>query len=370
MCKVLLLTAILILSLLPESSAAGDAAKLADLLPGVWRGESTVGGAAYQHLIRVQKSGAGWTGVSITWFALTEDQAQAAARGQKPKAEIAVALCVQQQFAIKLEGEIVTFKGYAAQNLFNGTKYSPDILSGKLIAPGIVAGDAADAKKTNGIFRLWKDGVLNKPLALTLAKGKTQELGCVDGGNYHYTCYLPKNYDPDKPAPVLINFSPGGGGQPLNVKAAEETGWIMAGLTESKNGEMAPICENRDAVFFDLCRRFNVDMKHVYFSGLSGGARAASSSGVAYPGICAGVICIGAAYGLGVPPKDQAIFYIAGETDMNKNEVKGAYDASQRSGRKCALIIHPGGHEWGRDADHEAAVKWMHANTEKAGAVK
>jgi len=107
-------------------------------------------------------------------------------------------------------------------------------------------------------------------------------------------------------------------------------------------------------------RRFKVDWKHVYFSGFSGGARASSSSGQAFPGMCAGLILIGASYaGQVPPPKDQAIFYLTGQTDMNKNEVTGAYEKAKAAGRKCQFILHPGGHEWGRPEDHEAAIRWL-----------
>jgi len=340
------------------AAQAADPAKTVDL-SGIWRGSHTSDRVGYQHFIRVQKSGAGFSGQGLSWFALTEEQAQGATRGQRPVPDYPGALCVSQQFAIKVDGDTVTFTGVSAQSLLNGAKYSPDVFSGKLSTANVIAGDASDGKKATGIFRLWKDGALAKPLPLDLEKGKTQNVPCVDGGNYHYSVYIPKSYDPEKATPVLINFNPGGNGEPLSTKMAEETGWIMAGLTEAKNGPWGPIMENRDAALFDLRRRFNIDMKHVYFSGHSGGARSAASSGVTYPGICAGLILIGAANGNGTPPKDQPIFYIAGQTDMNKGEVESTYDKALKSGRKCKLIIHPGGHDWGRPEDHEAAIRFL-----------
>jgi predicted esterase len=343
--------------------AAGDAGKPADLMSGVWHGTLTAGGTACQMFIRVQGSGQAFGGQGIVWHGLTEDQAQAAARGQKPQAEVPGWLCVVQQFAIKLDGDTATFQGTAVQSLFGGTKYRPDVFVGKLTPPGVIAGNASDAKKSEGLFRLYKEGALAKPLPLDVAKEKAAQLGCVDGGKYHYTVYVPKSYTPEKATPLLINFNPGGNGQPLSTKMAEETGWIMAGLTESQNGPTEPISENRDAALFDLRRRFNIDMKHVYFSGLSGGARASAASGQAYPGICAGLILIGAAYAQGAPPKDQAIFYLTGQTDMNKGEVSGAYEKAKSAGRKCQLVVHPGGHDWGRAEDHEAAIRWLAQET-------
>ncbi len=332
-------------------------------LSGTWHGLVSGGFGMCQQYIRVQRGGAGYVGQGMVWFALSEEQAQALVRGQKPVGAPTQAMCAMQQFAIKVDGENVTFQGVNVQSVLNGAKYRPDTFSGKLIPPGIVAGDAVNNGKTVGIFRLAKEDVFAKPLPLDLEKGKTHALSCIDGGAYHYTCYIPGGYDPTKPTPVLVNSNPGGNGKPLSTKLAEEFGWIMIGLTESKNGPWGPVFENRDAALFDLRRRFNIDMKHVYFSGLSGGARASSEAGVAYNGNCAGLILIGATYGDKTPPKDEAIFYITGETDMNRNEVTAAHEAAKKSGRKCNFILHPGGHTWGRVEDQEAAIRWLQQET-------
>lgn len=354
---------LLFLSLICSAIFAAEPG-LAEMIPGTWRGTHTAGNGGYQHIITVQKQGPGFVGRGITWFALSEDQALAASKGQRPRADNPKAFCVLQQFAIMLDGDTVTFKGVSVQNVFGTGKYLPDTFSGKWVAPGFVSGGAADLKNSGGIFHLWKEDALKKPAALDLATGKTLKMDCLDGGKYHYTCYIPKSYDPEKAAPVLINFSPGGDGQPFSTKMAEESGWIMAGLTESKNGPVEPSFENRDAVLFDLRRRFNVDMKHIFFSGFSGGARCASESSLQYPSICAGLILVGASYGGMPPPKEIPIFYITGETDMNRKEVEGAYATSQKLGRPASFILHPGGHAWGRDEDHDAAVRWMAKQTE------
>lgn len=343
-----------------EAAKKAQPGRLDDLLPGVWRGVHSSGPMGYQHFIRVQRGGPAFVGQGLAWFGMPEEQAQAAARGQKPQTD-GHSGCYVQQFAIKLEGDTVTFQGVSAQGMTSG-KFTPDVFSGTLVAPGTVAGNASSGKK--GLFRLAKEEVLAKPAPLSLDKGKTHKLDCLDGGDYHYTCYIPKGYDPARPAPLLINFSPGGNANPLSTKMADEVGWIMIGLTESKNGPWEPVAENRDAALFDCRRRFAIDLKHVYFSGMSGGARAASLSGQTYPGLCAGLILMGAAYAGGVPPpKDQAIFYITGQTDMNKGEVSAAYEKAKSAGRKCDLVIHPGGHDWGRPADHEKAIRWLAEQT-------
>jgi hypothetical protein len=63
---------------------AGETSKLADLMPGTWHGVFPGGGTAYQHCIRIQRGGAGFVGQGISWCGLSEEQAMAAMRGQKP----------------------------------------------------------------------------------------------------------------------------------------------------------------------------------------------------------------------------------------------------------------------------------------------
>ena len=89
------------------------------------------------------------------------------------------------------------------------------------------------------------------------------------------------------------------------------------------------------------------------------GARMASWSGVAYPEWCAGVVCIGAGYLQVPPPLHQPVFFLVGKTDMNHREVTALHPAEARKGRKTKLLVHPGGHSWGRKEDHGQAIRWL-----------
>ena len=369
------LAAVLISVVAAASFAADPAKTAADPLVGTWQGVLTSQGGAFHHVIKVQKQGQQYIGMGITFFALTEDQAKAVLAGQpRPPGILPTCTAVQQQFLVTLDGDTVTFKGVAARGATAKEKYDLDTMSGKLIPAGFVCGAAACSKGTQGIFRLWKEGALESARPTPMANGKTEKLACLDDPNFHYTCYLPKSYDSAKPMPVLMNFSPGGDAEPFSTKAAEEVGWISVGLTESKNGPVEPSNENRDAVLFDLRRRFNVDWKRLYFVGLSGGARAASWAGGSYPGECAGMILIGGDYSpnfsSGAPPKDQAVVFIAGKGDPAKVLMETAHRTNLRIGRKSELIVQPGGHDWGRPEDHEAAVRWLEKATAGAAAKK
>lgn len=330
------------------------------ILTGTWRGMMTADGKTTHMIIEVEDTSRGLQGRALMWFGLTQEEALAAQLGALPPQGIHHrAFALEQQFAVTRKGDMIRFSGAKPQHLFLPTRYNPDIFVGKLRPPGIVSGTARDTKQVGGIFHLWKEGVLDKPLPLQLELGKTHQLGCLDGLPYHYSCYVPKSYDPASPIPLLVNFSPMGNGRPLSVKMAEERGWLMVGLTESKNGPMPPNLRNLNAVLFDLRRRFNIHPRRVYFSGFSGGSRMATWAAINHQDACAGMICIGAGLFEGQPPKFLPMFFIVGQSDFNHDEVIGLHREVDRSIRKTELIVHPAGHTWGRRQDHEAAVRWL-----------
>jgi len=299
--------------------------------------------------MRVRKSGGAYTARGLTWFGMTGKQAMAASGGKAVRGVEALL----QRFDVRLKDGTLVFASQGAQGVYGQRKrFKGDTLGGRLAPPGIVAGDNGKQGDDLVIVRLWKDGALDTPLPLDLAKGKTHHLACLETDQFHYTCYIPEQYDPATATPVLMNFSPGGNAKPLSTTMADELGWIMVGLTESKNGPVQPSTANRDAVLFDLRRRFRVHPRRLYFSGFSGGARMASWSAIAYP-------CIGAGYLQGSPPRGVPVFFIVGKTDMNRAEVTRLQPAEAAKGRKTKLIVHPGGHSWGRKEDHELAVRWL-----------
>lgn len=217
------------------------------------------------------------------------------------------------------------------------------------------------ADSRSGFFRFWKQGAFAKPLPLTLHRGRTYKLACLGSATYHYTCYLPHYYNPSHPTPVLLYMASHGNAKPLSTGMADKLGWIMVGLTEAQDGPWPRVCENRDAVLFDLHRRFNIARHGLYFAGFSGGSRASILAGVSYPDQCAGLYCIGA----GTPYQDRMpilsipIYFSAGETDINRGEVTTLYEKERARGRVTKLEIHSGGHFYGMASDHDAAISWL-----------
>jgi predicted esterase len=353
-----------------EEAADPAAAKPEDLVAGVWCGYHAAGGAVNRHWIQVRK----WqkqgdvhvfVGTGLVWFGLTDKEILDCTRGRPiTKGRVARSRATAQDFTITLKGQELCFQATRVRKIFGGGKYLPDKFTGKLVAPGVLCGEATTEHAGHETFHFIREELLAKPLPLELEKGKTHKVTPLHGGDYHYSLYVPKDYDPEKAAPLLLNFSPGGGAPPLSPKKAEEHGWLMAGLTESRNGPMQPPAENLAAALFDLRRRLNVDTERLYFSGFSGGARMASFVAHTFAGQCPGIICMGAGYypgNKGRLPPECAVFFIVGKTDSNHGEVTGLF-AREKSCRKAEMIIHPGGHSWGRKEDQAAAIDWLVEN--------
>ena len=60
------------------------------------------------------------------------------------------------------------------------------------------------------------------------------------------------------------------------------------------------------------------------------------------------------------------MFFIVGKTDFNNKEVIDKVLPMVRGrGTETELIVHPGGHTWGRGEDHQAAMKWLEENWQR-----
>ena len=361
------LLSILALSPLARGGEA-EAAKLEELVPGAWYGYHATGGGVYRHYFQIrkwQKQGDKqiFMGAGIVWFALPDEVAIGCTKGRQIRGNWMPKSCLYaQNFVVTLEGSKLTLKGQNARRVFRGGKYVPDTFVAELKPPGLLVGEKETEHVGHETFLFIREELLKKPLPLDLEKGKVlRNLTPLAGGKYHYSLYIPKSYDPAKPAPLLLNCSPGGGAPPLSPRMAEKHGWIMAGLSESRNGPLQPSVENIAATLFDLRRRFNLDTGRSYFSGFSGGARLASWCAYTFPGAARGLICMGAGYypgNRGRLPEKCAVFFIVGKTDSNHKEVTGLFPR-EKTRRKAEMIIHPGGHSWGRKEDQEKAIEWL-----------
>src|SRR5215470_9939348 len=138
-----------------------------------------------------------------------------------------------------------------------------------------------------------------------LEQGKTIErVVCSKNAEQSYALYVPSNYSPDHSWPVVFAFDPGARGKipvELMKDAAERYGYIVLGSNNSRNGPWKPEAEAADAMLQDAQARFNVDLKRIYFAGLSGGARVASQL-AQFCKCSAGVLLSGAGFSQSSPP--------------------------------------------------------------------
>jgi predicted esterase len=357
----------------------------AQLLAGEWRGYAVdQNGQTYQHRFTFRMTGAKGTAEAVMSTDMSEAQVARAREKKAPDpAPIPGAHALTQSFDVTLTHDTVTLQGTQLDLFYDqrdekGT-YTTDRFIATLQSPGLLIGTWGEPSTNCGYFFASAPGALAVPPPLDLATGKIHRLVCAGATNLHYTLYIPCRYDPQKPTPLLINDSPSANAKPLSTSMAEETGWIMAGLTESaNNADTWRTCQaNCAGALFDIQRRLNIDPKRVYFSGFSGGSRRAAHRAINYPDQTAGLICIGAGYSYWNsgpreghyrnPPPGIPIFFIVGQTDMNFDEVtKRVYPEEEKRGRPIQMVIHPAGHTWGRPEDHEAAIRWLHARAATA----
>ena len=207
----------------------------------------------------------------------------------------------------------------------------------------------------------------------SLAKGEIiQSVVCANNPEQSYALYLPSTYGPEKSWPILIALDPGAHGKPPveHFKdAAEQQGWIIVGSNQSRNGPLEPTINSVNAIWRDLHQRFSIDDRRVYFTGFSGGARAAVT--IAMRCDCAaGVIGVGAGFPIEVAPTAAirfAYFALAGIDDFNFPEVKTLEEALAKAGVNHELKVFAGRHEWPPADAATEAIEWMELQAMRSG---
>ena len=196
---------------------------------------------------------------------------------------------------------------------------------------------------------------------------------CARDQAQSYALYVPSAYSADREWPVLFAFDPGARGRvPVERfrEAAERYGFIVAGSNNSRNGPLTASVDAMNAMHADLQARFRLNLRRIYVTGFSGGARAAATIGLAMQGQAAGVIGFGAGFPGGVEPSASvpfAFFGAAGTDDFNYPELKQLDQALERAGIAHRLEVFAGGHEWPPVAVCTRAVEWMELQAMKSG---
>ena len=194
------------------------------------------------------------------------------------------------------------------------------------------------------------------------------DVTCAGDAGQSYALYVPSAYSPERKWNLLLAFHPGARGRLMVEKfqaAAEQYGYIVAGSNTSRNGSWSVSMAAAQCMSADMGRRFSIDAKRVYLTGMSGGARVAMQVALGKNDI-AGVIASSAGY-----PDDRprasvpfAVFGTAGTEDFNYLEMR-QLDRKLTSPHR--LAVFSGGHTLPPDAVALEAIEWMELQAMKSG---
>jgi predicted esterase len=196
----------------------------------------------------------------------------------------------------------------------------------------------------------------------------SDDVKCAAEPGQSYALYVPSNYSPDRPWPVILAFDPAARGRvPVEryQAAAELYGYIVAGSNQSRNGAWSVTQAAVQAMARDVAERFAVDDRRVYTAGMSGGARVAMTIALSSQRI-AGVIASSAGFPDSKPRKSAPfpIFGTAGTEDFNYSEMR-QMDRALTSPHR--LRIFPGGHTWLSAELATEAVEWLEVQAVRSG---
>jgi predicted esterase len=195
------------------------------------------------------------------------------------------------------------------------------------------------------------------------------DVRCAKDPSQGYALYLPSAYSPARSWSLLVAFHPGARGRAMVEKyaaAAEQYGYIVAGSNNSRNGSWEASAAAVQAMTADLGERFAIDVRRLYMTGLSGGARVAMQVALATNKIT-GVIASSAGYPDSRPRKSVpfVLFGTAGTEDFNYIEMR-QLDRALTSPHR--VVIFEGGHTLPPDAVALEAIEWLEVQAMKSGA--
>ena len=194
------------------------------------------------------------------------------------------------------------------------------------------------------------------------------DVTCAGDAAQSYALYVPSAYSPERKWNLLIAFHPAARGRAMVEKyqaAAEQYGYIVAGSNTSRNGPWSVSMAAVVAMSADLGRRFSIDAKRVYLTGMSGGARVALQVALGKNDI-AGVIASSAGYPDSRPRASVpfAVFGTAGTEDFNYLEMR---QLDRKLTSPHYLAVFSGGHTLPPDAVAIEAIEWMELQAMKSG---
>ncbi len=202
----------------------------------------------------------------------------------------------------------------------------------------------------------------------------TDSVPVMQNSDESYALYLPSDYDPQSPSPIVFIFDPAARGviglQPF-IEAAEKYSYILICSNDSKNGPYSPNLKIADNLFRVVLNTYSVDHKRIYTAGFSGGSRLAATIAVLSNSI-RGVIACGAGFAkspMYFPNVQNSFSYAAlvGYRDMNYQEMKKTVQWASKLGLPNEFFPFEGEHRWPPSSVILRAFDWLQNEAVKQG---
>jgi len=190
-----------------------------------------------------------------------------------------------------------------------------------------------------------------------------EEVQCKYKRDYSYMLYLPSSYTPDRAEgwPVLFAMDPRGGtrdGFDRYIMGAEKNNWIVAMWVKSES-YVDQDEKSVQAVMDDVLKRFAVDKKRCYASGMSAGGRWAFWLANKNKSNIIGIIPCGAG-DAGYRYSGRVLAYgLSGGYCFNRWDM--AITFNERIRDKGRLRFFEGGHDWADEDLLFDAINWLNA---------
>jgi hypothetical protein len=228
---------------------------------------------------------------------------------------------------------------------------------------------------------------IDKPTAANRLYGGSQRSQGADRilESCEFNVRLPRGYNPRAPAGLLVwvDAGPSGICPPIFDAALDELNIIAIGAANSGNNRTLV---NRVQLALDAAatasRRFHIDSRRIYISGISGGGRVASITQICFPEVFAGSVPIvgmscyqnvpdglGRYYRAEFSKPGSAVFHLTrqrriapmtGRHDGNLLSITHGADLLRRDGIPVRVWEDPKmGHELPKSADAQEALHWI-----------
>jgi predicted esterase len=185
-----------------------------------------------------------------------------------------------------------------------------------------------------------------------------------------YLIYLPEDYQPGKPYPLVFALSPSGDAlSMISVwsSVADRHHWIIAASKEFRNGvDWDILFPQVIAELDDAERNYKIEPDRVIFTGLSGGGMGAHAFSKFYPDRVNAIIIntgmMEETFMTDDYPEGKWAVFLASPTDFRYQEMQRDRNFLVKHQWKIKWIEFSGGHTLAPVAVYEQAANWLEEN--------